>query len=108
MAICHRWVLRCWSCFWYRSLLGPDGESLPWSIPALFAQGENLGVVSYVIVILTSVAGVAGTLVWWEWRRPNTLMKVVRRGDPIRVEAGDASQRGPDEALSSDWASALR
>jgi len=42
------------------------GEYFPWSIPALYAQGGNLGTVSYVIVILTSVAGIAGTLFWWE------------------------------------------
>jgi len=43
------------------------GEYFPWSIPALYVQGENLGMVSYVIVILTSVAGLVGTLLWWEW-----------------------------------------
>lgn len=42
------------------------GEYFPWSIPALYSQGEKLGTVSYVIVILTSVAGIAGTLIWWE------------------------------------------
>jgi ABC-2 type transport system permease protein len=42
------------------------GEYFPWSIPALYSQGENLGIVSYVIIILTSVAGIAGTLIWWE------------------------------------------
>ena len=42
------------------------GEYFPWSIPALYAQGDNLGIVSYVIVILTSVAGIAGTILWWE------------------------------------------
>jgi len=42
------------------------GEYFPWSIPGLYVQGENLGTVSYVIVILTSVAGIAGTMLWWE------------------------------------------
>jgi ABC-2 type transport system permease protein len=42
------------------------GEYFPWSIPASYVQGENLGIVSYVIVILTSVAGIAGTFIWWE------------------------------------------
>jgi ABC-2 type transport system permease protein len=42
------------------------GEYFPWTIPGLYSQGENLGIVSYVIVILTSVAGVVGTLTWWE------------------------------------------
>ena len=43
------------------------GEYFPWSIPALYSQGEDLGTVSYVIVLLTSIAGIVGTLVWWEW-----------------------------------------
>jgi ABC-2 type transport system permease protein len=42
------------------------GEYFPWAIPGLYTQGENLGIVSYVIVILTSVAGMAGTFLWWE------------------------------------------
>lgn len=42
------------------------GEYFPWAVPGLYAQGENLGAVSYVIVILTSIAGIAGTLFWWE------------------------------------------
>jgi ABC-2 type transport system permease protein len=42
------------------------GEYFPWSIPALYSQGANFGVVSYVIVIFTSVAGIAGTFIWWE------------------------------------------
>lgn len=43
------------------------GEYFPWSIPALFAQGEPLGGVSYVIVAATSAGGIAGTLVWWAY-----------------------------------------
>ena len=42
------------------------GEYFPWAIPALYTQGENLGTVSYLIVILTAVAGIAGTFAWWE------------------------------------------
>lgn len=47
------------------------GEYFPWSIPALYAglagnQNPGLGMVSFVIVILTSLAGIAGTLLWWE------------------------------------------
>lgn len=42
------------------------GEYFPWAIPALYTQGENLGTVSYLTVILTSVAGIAGTFIWWE------------------------------------------
>ncbi len=43
------------------------GEYFPWSVPALYVQGESLGLVSYVIVMLTSLAGLVGTLLWWEW-----------------------------------------
>jgi len=42
------------------------GEYFPWSIPALYAQGENLGIISYGVIILTGVAGIGGTFVWWE------------------------------------------
>jgi ABC-2 type transport system permease protein len=43
------------------------GEYFPWAVPALYVQGENLGPVSFLIVILTSIAGMAGTFLWWEW-----------------------------------------
>ncbi len=43
------------------------GEYFPWSVPALYAQGEPLGVVSYVIVATTSVLGIALTLAWWAY-----------------------------------------
>ena len=47
------------------------GEYFPWSVPALYTQmaGEGtaaLGAASYAIVILTSLAGAAVTLLWWE------------------------------------------
>lgn len=47
------------------------GEFFPWSVPALRAgmagpAYAQLGVVSYVIVILTSLVGMAGTFAWWE------------------------------------------
>ena len=42
------------------------GEYFPWSIPALYSQGVDFGMVSYVIVILTGVAGIVGTFIWWE------------------------------------------
>ncbi|MBI5650343.1 MAG: ABC transporter permease [Chloroflexi bacterium] len=47
------------------------GEYFPWSVPALFAgvAGEHtaqLGASSFVIVALTSVAGIIATFVWWE------------------------------------------
>lgn len=47
------------------------GEYFPWSVPALRTgmagpQYEQLGMISYAIVILTSLAGMIGTFVWWE------------------------------------------
>ena len=42
------------------------GEYFPWSVPALYVQGENLGVISYIIVILTGSIGLIGTFAWWE------------------------------------------
>jgi ABC-2 type transport system permease protein len=42
------------------------GEYFPWSIPGMYSQGEELGPASYAIVVVTCLAGIAGTLVWWE------------------------------------------
>jgi ABC-2 type transport system permease protein len=47
------------------------GEFFPWAVPALYAgmAGPDLasmGPVSYALVILTGLAGLAATLVWWE------------------------------------------
>ena len=42
------------------------GEYFPWSIPGLISQGESPGIASYIILILTSLAGFAGTILWWE------------------------------------------
>jgi ABC-2 type transport system permease protein len=42
------------------------GEYFPWSIPGVYAQGGSLGAASYAIVILTGVAGMAGTILWWD------------------------------------------
>ncbi|CAM3210398.1 ABC transporter permease [Rhodothermus bifroesti] len=47
------------------------GEYFPWCVPALYAgmagpQYADLGGISYVIVIVTSLVGLIGTLVWWE------------------------------------------
>jgi ABC-2 type transport system permease protein len=46
------------------------GEFFPWSVPALvsgIAGGESagLGSISIVIVLLTSLLGVIGTVCWW-------------------------------------------
>jgi ABC-2 type transport system permease protein len=42
------------------------GEYFPWAIPAVYSQSGELGWVSIVIVILTSLAGLAATFAWWE------------------------------------------
>ena len=47
------------------------GDYFPWSIPALVAgaagsEAAQIGMVSYVIIILTSLIGVFGTVIWWE------------------------------------------
>lgn len=42
------------------------GEYFPWAIPALYVQGEQLNAVSYLIVFLTGIIGLSGTLLWWE------------------------------------------
>ena len=43
------------------------GEYFPWAVPALYVQGENLGIVSYTLVMVTSVAGLVATIFWWKW-----------------------------------------
>jgi ABC-2 type transport system permease protein len=47
------------------------GEFFPWSIPALYSQGENLKSISYLIVIVTALAGMAATFIWWEMADQN-------------------------------------
>jgi ABC-2 type transport system permease protein len=42
------------------------GEYFPWAIPGLYSQGEPLMPASYMIVLLTGLAGLAGTIAWWE------------------------------------------
>ena len=43
------------------------GEYFPWAVPALYAQGKiALAPVSYAIVLLTGLAGMAVT--WWWWK----------------------------------------
>jgi len=40
----------------------------PWAIPGLYAQGQGTLVpISYPIVMLTGVAGMAGTYLWWKY-----------------------------------------
>lgn len=47
------------------------GEYFPWAVPALQTgtagpQYAHLGFISYIIVMLTSIAGLTGTFLWWE------------------------------------------
>lgn len=47
------------------------GEYFPWAVPALRAgmagpQYASLGAISYVLLILVSLSGLVGTLLWWE------------------------------------------
>jgi ABC-2 type transport system permease protein len=42
------------------------GEFFPWAVPGLFAQGKSaLPPASYWIVILTGLAGMYATYLWW-------------------------------------------
>jgi ABC-2 type transport system permease protein len=41
------------------------GEYFPWAIAALYSQGSPLGLVSYLIVVMTGILGMTGTFLWW-------------------------------------------
>ena len=48
------------------------GPYFPWAIPGLFtapagAEGMHLGYSSYIILILTSLTGFIGTILWWRY-----------------------------------------
>ena len=43
------------------------GAVCPWSVPALYAQGQPVGILGYVIVLLTGAIGVAATFLWWQF-----------------------------------------
>ena len=47
------------------------GEFFPWAIPGAFLQEPHLPWFSYCIVLLTGLAGVAATYVWWKWADQN-------------------------------------
>jgi ABC-2 type transport system permease protein len=48
------------------------GDYFPWAIPGIFAQGKNtLTPVSYLIAVLTGLAGMAGTYFWWKYADQN-------------------------------------
>ena len=43
------------------------GEYFPWAVPGIYAQGKTvLAPISYWIVVLTGLAGMVGTYLWWK------------------------------------------
>ena len=47
------------------------GEYFPWAIPGAFLLEPHLPLFSYIIVVCTSLAGVAGTYFWWKYTDQN-------------------------------------
>ena len=48
------------------------GEYFPWAVPMLYAQGKSaLAPVSYWIVLLTGLAGMLATYLWWKYADQN-------------------------------------
>jgi ABC-2 type transport system permease protein len=50
------------------------GNYFPWAVPALYAEltgRVNLDAASYLLVLLTGLAGMAGTYLWWRWADQN-------------------------------------
>ncbi len=48
------------------------GEYFPWSVPGVYAQGNNsLAPASYWIVFLTGLAGIIATYLWWKYADQN-------------------------------------
>jgi ABC-2 type transport system permease protein len=50
------------------------GNYFPWAVPALYAEPTgkgNLEPVSYLLVLLTGLAGMTGTYLWWRWADQN-------------------------------------
>ena len=47
------------------------GEYFPWSVPALILQGTPISPVSYGLVLLTGLAGIVGTYLWWKYADQN-------------------------------------
>jgi ABC-2 type transport system permease protein len=46
-------------------------EYFPWGVLGLYAQGEALPPASFLILALTSLAGIAGTYLWWKYADQN-------------------------------------
>ncbi len=43
------------------------GDYFPWAVPGMYAQSKGeLGAISYWIVVLTGLAGMLGTYLWWK------------------------------------------
>jgi ABC-2 type transport system permease protein len=48
------------------------GETFPWAVPGLFAQGKTiLPPISFVIVLITGVLGIIATHFWWKYADQN-------------------------------------
>ena len=47
------------------------GEYFPWSVPGVYLQEAHLPLFSYLVVLLTGAAGVAGTYLWWKYADQN-------------------------------------
>ncbi len=48
------------------------GEYFPWAVAGLYVQAKGaMAPVSYAIVLLTGLAGMAGTYLWWKWADQN-------------------------------------
>jgi ABC-2 type transport system permease protein len=44
------------------------GDYFPWAVPALYVQGTTpLALASYLIVLLTGIAGMIATYLWWKY-----------------------------------------
>ncbi|MEC2343088.1 ABC transporter permease [Paenibacillus barengoltzii] len=43
------------------------GPYFPWTIPVLLTKGVDIGFISYSILVLTAIAGFAGTVAWWRF-----------------------------------------
>ena len=50
------------------------GNYFPWAVPALYVERTgrvNLELASYLLVLITGLAGMVGTYLWWRWADQN-------------------------------------
>ena len=47
------------------------GEYFPWAVPALLLLGTPLHPFSYALVVLTGLAGIVATVLWWKYADQN-------------------------------------